>query len=94
MSVHYHDPRAEPMTAMQPYRLSANLDGDVTIGLLANGFPDSDTFLGQVEKALEKRLPRAQFRHYNKGNAAIRVTEDMLKDIVAECGVVLAAYGH
>tara|TARA_A100001037_G_C14838447_1_gene495392 strand:+ start:213 stop:497 length:285 start_codon:yes stop_codon:yes gene_type:complete len=94
MSVQYHDPRAEPITPVEPYRLSADLNKDITIGLLANGFPDSDTFLGEVERVLEHRLPRAQFRHYNKRNASIRVTEAMLKNIVAECGVVLAAYGH
>ena len=94
MTVQYHDPRAEPLTPAEPYRLRTNLGGDLTIGLLANGFPDSDTFLEQVEGVLAEKLPRATFRHYNKRNASIRVRGDMLDSIVSDCTIVLAAYGH
>jgi hypothetical protein len=94
MSIQYHDPKASPMTPVQPYTLHHSLAGTPTIGLLANGFPDSDTFLEQVETVLMEKMPGATFRHYNKRNASIRVTEEMLGDIVNECDVVLAAYGH
>jgi hypothetical protein len=94
MTVHYHDPRAEPLTPAEPYRLAADLSGPITIGMLANGFPDSDTFLEHVAAALAERLPAAGFRHYNKGNASIRVTEEMLAAITGECGALVAAYGH
>lgn len=94
MTVNYHDPRAEPLTPAEPYRLWASLGGNPTIGLLANGFPDSDTFLEQVEAVLAKELPAASFRHYNKRDASIRVRDEMLDSIVADCTVVLAAYGH
>ena len=94
MTVQYHDPRAQPLTPAEPYRLRADLSKPLTIGMLANGFPDSDTFLEAVEAALAERLPDALFRHYNKGNASIRVSEEMLAAIAAECGALIAAYGH
>lgn len=94
MTVQFHDPRAEPMTPAEPYHLAHALQGPITIGLLANGFPDSDTFLQHVEHALGKKLPDAQFRHYNKGGPSVALPEEMLESITSECDVLLAAYGH
>ena len=94
MSVQYHDPRAEPMTAPEPYTLSASLEGPVVIGLLANGFPDSVNFLIQVGDVLAERLPEATFKHYDKGEASRIVSGEMLEEIVADCDAVVAAYGH
>jgi hypothetical protein len=95
MSVTFVDPRAEPATPVEPYELAVELDGQaVTIGLLANGFPDSVVFLDQVEAELAAILPGSAFRRYDKGDASSVVSEDMLSSIVAECGAVVAAYGH
>ena len=94
MSVQFHDPRGEPMTPAEPYSLKVRLEGAVTIGLLANGFPDSVNFLDQVEKALSDRLPEATFNRYDKGDASKLVSAEMLDDIVANCQAVVAAYGH
>ncbi|MBI2803142.1 MAG: hypothetical protein HYX63_23225 [Gammaproteobacteria bacterium] len=94
MNVQYHDPRAAPLKPPEPYVLSADLSQPVTIGLLANGFPDSVAFLEALEQALAPVLPRARFRHYNKGNPSIRVTESLLATIAGECAVVATAYGH
>lgn len=49
MSIQFHEPRAQPMTAATPYRLSANLDAPIRVGLLVNGFRDSENFLGWVQ---------------------------------------------
>jgi len=46
--IEYLDPRAEPGMTVEPFELSADLDGPVDIGLLANGFPDSVAFLEHV----------------------------------------------
>ena len=92
--IEYLDPRAEPGSPVEPFSLSADLDGPVDIGLLANGFPDSVAFLQHVEDALRERLPEAQFHHYNKGDASSVVSDQMLDTIVAECRAVVAAYGH
>jgi hypothetical protein len=92
--IEYLDPRAEPGMPVEPFDLSADLDGAVDIGLLANGFPDSVAFLHHVEEALRERLPEARFHHYNKGDASSVVSDQMLDTIVGECRAVVAAYGH
>lgn len=94
MSIEYLDPRATRLAPPSPYALRARFDGAVTIGLLANGFPDSVAFLDAVEQALATRLPTAGFRRYDKGNPSIPATPALLDRIVAECDVVASAYGH
>jgi len=94
MTIQYHDPRAEPLAPVEEYTLRADLSGSVVVGLLANGFPDSDVFLETVEKALAARLPEATFKHYNKRNASIPASTGMLEEIAGECSVAIAAYGH
>lgn len=90
----FHDPRGEAKTAPEPYGLSTRLDEPITVGLVANGFPDSVRFLDHVEKALAERLPSASFCRYDKGDASSVLSEEMFADIAAECGAVIAAYGH
>lgn len=94
MTVEYHDPRAEPVTPPQPYEPRADLSSSPVIGLLANGFPDSDVFLEAMEAALADCLPGAEFRHYNKRNASTPASPALVEQIRAECTVALAAYGH
>ena len=94
MSVQYHDPRAALLAPPEPYRLKADLSQPLTIGLFANGFPDSVAFLEAVGHALGTTLPTAAFRYYNKGSPSIRASEAMLATITAECDVVVCAYGH
>jgi hypothetical protein len=95
MTVAFLDPRAQPGLPVDPYQLSVDVTaGPITIGLLANGFPDSVNFLREVGDALGEVLPGAAFRHYDKGNASIVAPQAMLDEITAECGAVVAAYGH
>ena len=94
MSLQYHDPRAALPAAPTPYTLGADLSQPLTIGLLANGFPDSVEFLAAVESALQERLPAARFQRYNKGNPSIPASTALLEQIAAECAVVASAYGH
>jgi hypothetical protein len=94
LPIHFFDPRAPRAAPPEPYRLRADLDGAVTIGLLANGFPDSVAFLDAVESALAAALPTASFRRYDKGNPSIPASEALLERITAECTVVASAYGH
>jgi len=89
------DPRAEPSLPVEAYALSIDLTrGPLTIGLLANGFPDSVAFLRRVEVALTAHLPHAGFHHFDKGDASSVVSDAMLDSIVSECRAVVAAYGH
>ena len=94
----FHDPRGEVGTEVEPYTLSydvaAAAGAGVTVGLLANGFPDSENFLTAVGDALRKRLPEVTVKSWNKGNASIPAPEDMLAEISSQCQVGIAAYGH
>lgn len=94
MTVEYYDPRAEQTTRPQPYDLKANLSAPATVGLLANGFPDSESFLEQLESALAPQLPQVRFKHYNKGDVSIVVTDEMLSSITSDCAALVCAYGH
>ena len=97
MTIEFHDPRGEVATPTEPYTLSHPIsdDGDgTTLGLLANGFPDSEAFLNQVGAALKARLPKLTVRFWNKGNASIPAPQEMLDEIKAHCQVAIAAYGH
>jgi hypothetical protein len=93
-TVHYHDPRAALATAPEPYTLRADFAQPLTIGLLANGFPDSAEFLTALEATLRAKLPAASFRRYNKGNPSIPASATLLATISTECQVVASAYGH
>ncbi len=93
-TVRFHDPRGQAKIAPTPYTLSTRLDEPITIGLVANGFPDSVRFLDHVEKALAQRLPAASFSRYDKRDASSVISKSMLADIRAECGAIVAAYGH
>jgi hypothetical protein len=94
MSIDYHDPRATRLAPPEPYRLAAALDGEVTLGLLANGFPDSAAFLDAVESVLAARLPSARFKRYDKGNPSVPANAALLDLIAGECTAVASAYGH
>ena len=98
MTVTFLDPRAEPGLPVDPYtaRLadSARSSG-TTIGLLANGFPDSVAFLDHVEKALADAAPvGTTFKRYDKGNASITAPGQLVEVITKECHAVVTAYGH
>jgi hypothetical protein len=89
------DPRSEPGAPVEPYELSIDVEAQpTTIGLVANGFPDSEEFLDQVEKALAVAVPTASFRRFNKHNASAMISDDMLDEVVADCQAVVGAYGH
>ena len=94
MTIEFHDPRAEPATPASPYLLSANLDESITIGLLANGFPDSEAFLDEVDRALAQKLPAASIKRYNKHGASVPANDALMDQIASECDVFLSAYGH
>ena len=95
MTVQFHDPRAGGAAPIEEYNLSIDPRADgVSIGLLANGFPDSENFLTAVETVLAEHLPKAKFHRYNKGNASIVVPDEMLARMTDECQTVVAAYGH
>ena len=99
MAIQFLDPRAQPTAPISPYEAKLNWSASngepLKIGLLANGFPDSDTFLETVEIALRNALPKnATFSFTNKGNASAPASNEMVAAIAANVHAVVTAYGH
>lgn len=94
--IEFHNPRAEFNIQKIPYELGIKLKGSnqVTIGLLANGFPDSENFLNQIAEVIQADEPGIRIKTYNKGNASIPANDDILREIERDCHAVITAYGH
>jgi hypothetical protein len=94
--IEYHDPKAKSEVQQFPYELSIKLKGSnqVTIGLLANGFPDSENFLNKIAEVIRADEPGITIKSYNKGNASVPASDDMLGEIERDCQAVITAYGH
>ena len=94
--VEYLNPNASVGIEDTPYYLSVQVDcaSATTIGLLANGFPDSVEFIDEVGAALSRLRPGISLKTYNKGNATIPAPEKLLGEIGGDCVGVIAAYGH
>ena len=96
--VTYLNPRADTAIEVEAYDLAhdirANDGSGVTVGLLANGFPDSELFLTKIAGALESRLPDLKTSLWNKGNAGVPASAEMLAEVTSSCQVAIAAYGH
>lgn len=94
MSVTYVDPAAEASTPAEPYELFLDFTKQpVTLGLLANAFPDATNFTDCVEAALAEQLPGVTLLRYQKSSVD-PVLPDMLKDIADRCDGVIAIWGH
>lgn len=94
MGISFVDPRGESAVEPVPYELATNLEPGTTVGLLANGFPDSVEFLDAVGDAIAALRPDIQLARWNKGDASAIAGDAMLDEIQQECTAVVAAYGH
>ncbi|MAD93283.1 MAG: hypothetical protein CMP85_05640 [Gammaproteobacteria bacterium] len=94
--IEFHNPQGERAVPADPYTLGIDLAANPpsVIGLLANGFPDSENFLRHVGTELERLIDGIEVRVWNKGNASIAAPDSMLDEIQAQCDAVIAAYGH
>ncbi len=94
--IEYLNPEARVGVEETPYELSVKVSSEdaTSLGLLANGFPDSVEFLDELGTALQKLRPGIVVHAYNKGNASIAANEQLLGEIGGECVGVIAAYGH
>lgn len=94
MAVTYVDPAAEESIPAQPYELFLDLSRrPLTLGLIANAFPDATSFMDAVERTLRTTLPGVTLNRYQKPSVE-PVSAEQLSRIVAECDGVLAAWGH
>lgn len=96
MTITYLDPTSAPGLAVEPYSVSSLPVGQAaTIGLLANGFPDSIVFLDHVERALLEAAPvGSTVKRYAKPNASAIVSDQVLQKMTDECEAVVTSYGH
>ena len=96
--IEFHNPQGSSAQAEEPYTLAFDLadaaNTTATIGLLANGFADSERFLRLLGDALQAQFADLELRVWNKGNASITAPESMLQEIRGSCQAVVAAYGH
>ena len=95
MTVRVFDPRGVPAPPLQRYELGADFSApEFTIGLLANNFPDSVTFLDELELVLNEQYPVVHTKRYAKPNASDVATDKLIEGITRECRAVVTAYGH
>jgi hypothetical protein len=94
--VRFVDPRAQPGAAIEPYELCWDIAAGFppSIGVLANGFPDSVPFADEVAAALGRRLPGTELRTWNKGNASAPASVALLDEVAGATAVCVALYGH
>ena len=94
--IEFNNPQGERAVPADPYTLGIDLAAKplAVVGLLANGFPDSENFLRHVGTELERLIDGIEVRVWNKGNASIAAPDGMLDEIQAQCDAVIAAYGH
>lgn len=96
MTITYLDPSSAPGLPVEPYGVALLPAGrPATIGLLANGFPDSVPFLDHVERALLAVAPAGTvIKRWAKPNASAIVSNEVLAQMTAECEAVVTSYGH
>jgi hypothetical protein len=94
MTIRFVDPRGVPSRPVDPYVLSLDREGPRTVGLLANNFPDSVTFLDELEAVMHNSFPTITTRRYAKPNASEVASEQLMATIMSECDGLITAYGH
>jgi hypothetical protein len=94
MAIRFHDPRPPTLAATDAYAVGALGDQPLTIGLLANGFPDSMTFLDALAVELAILRPGAAFVRVEKVSPPTPLTEAQHRTLTEGCMGVVAAYGH
>lgn len=93
MTVTYLDPTAEEGIPAEAYELFLEEREDVTIGLIANTFPDGTRFMDKLEAALHELMPHAVLRRYQK-LSVLPMEADQLEAVRRECDAAIAAWGH
>jgi hypothetical protein len=96
MTVHFVDPRAATTVEVEPYDLAVPPGhAHVVVGVLANGFPDSERFAKHVAEALRADTAGEwTARLYNKHDASAVAGDQLLDGIAAECHAAVTLYGH
>ncbi len=93
MTVTYLDPTAEEGIEVEPYELFVDTQKEITIGLVANSFPDGTEFMDKLETVLGDMLPKATLRRYQKPGV-LPMSDEQLAEVTSECDASIAAWGH
>jgi len=94
MTVTYLDPTGEASAPLLAYdRRLDTARRPLTLGLIANSFPDCKPFVDCLERALAKALPGAAFKRFQKPGVD-PIGKDALASLTGECDAAIAAWGH
>jgi hypothetical protein len=84
--------------ASKPYHLGLEPgEAPACVGLLANGFPEGDIFLGRLADALRASWPQTEFKLAIKAKTDqlnMGIQEPLLTEMVNTCDAVIIAWGH
>jgi hypothetical protein len=96
MPVSFLDPRPPIVEGEQSFeRLPLRtIPHSPTVGLLANGFPDSAQFLDAVAQQISARVDGVTFERVTKVSPPTPLTAAQLTLLTTTCDAVVAAYGH
>jgi len=96
MPVSFVDPRPPVVEAAQSFEhlKLRSIPQAPTIGLLANGFPDSAPFLDAIAQQISILIDSATFERITKVSPPTPLTESQLSVLTTTCHAVIAAYGH
>jgi hypothetical protein len=66
---------------------------DLPLHCLRTDFLIQNYFL-QIGAAIKKRLPQISTKLWNKGNPGSPASEEILEEIMSDCSIAIAGYGH
>jgi hypothetical protein len=94
--VSFLDPRPQVAEATLTFAALARrpIPRSPTIGLLANGFPDSAQFLDAVALRIAAAVNDVTFERVAKISPPTPLTDVQLELLTTTCDAVIAAYGH
>ncbi|HKS47021.1 MAG TPA: hypothetical protein VJT49_18295 [Amycolatopsis sp.] len=89
----YLDPAGRPAREVIEYDLRADLCPPVRIGVVSNGFPDSDRFRDILGRHLSDALGTSDLVLFEKADPSSNYSDEELAAL-SECAAVALVFGH
>lgn len=89
----YLDPAGQPARDVIDYDLRADLSSPVRIGVVSNGFTDSDRFRDILGKKLSETVGTTDLVLFEKADPSSNYSDEELA-ILGECAAVALVFGH